>query len=276
MSARSSLLPRPYRVVERHEETADTATLALEAEDGAPLEFAPGQFNMLYAFGRGEAPISLSGDPASPQRLLHTIRAAGPVTEALAGLRPGERLGLRGPYGSRWPVEQSEGGDVLVIAGGLGLAPLRPAIYRLLAARERYGRIVVLYGARGPDGLLYRAELERWRSRLDLEVEVTVDHADGTWRGDVGVVPSLIPRARFSPEDAVAMVCGPEVMMRFAVAALLERGLGPGQIHLSLERNMKCGVVQCGHCQLGPVLVCRDGPVLPYARLGKLLTVHEL
>ena len=276
MSARSSLLPRPYRVVERHEETADTATLALEAEDGAPLEFAPGQFNMLYAFGRGEAPISLSGDPASPQRLLHTIRAAGPVPEALAGLRPGERLGLRGPYGSRWPVEQSEGGDVLVIAGGLGLAPLRPAIYRLLAARERYGRIVVLYGARGPDGLLYRAELERWRSRLDLEVEVTVDHADGTWRGDVGVVPSLIPRARFSPEDAVAMVCGPEVMMRFAVAALLERGLGPGQIHLSLERNMKCGVVQCGHCQLGPVLVCRDGPVLPYARLGKLLTVHEL
>ncbi|MGI5864722.1 MAG: FAD/NAD(P)-binding protein [Myxococcales bacterium] len=276
MSARSALLPRPYRVVERYEETADTATLALEAEDGAPLEFAPGQFNMLYAFGRGEAPISLSGDPASPHRLLHTIRAAGPVTEALAGLRPGERLGLRGPYGSRWPVEESEGRDVLVVAGGLGLAPLRPAIYRLLAARERYGRIAILYGARGPDGLLYRAELERLRSRLDLEVEVTVDHADGTWRGDVGVVPSLIPRARFSPGDAVAMVCGPEVMMRFTVAALLERGLGPEQIHLSLERNMKCGVVQCGHCQLGPVLVCRDGPVLPYARLGELLTVHEL
>jgi NAD(P)H-flavin reductase len=276
VSARSALLPRPYRVVERYEETADTATLALEAEDGAPLEFAPGQFNMLYAFGRGEAPISLSGDPASPHRLLHTIRAAGPVTEALAGLRPGERLGLRGPYGSRWPVEESEGRDVLVVAGGLGLAPLRPAIYRLLAARERYGRIAILYGARGPDGLLYRAELERLRSRLDLEVEVTVDHADGTWRGDVGVVPSLIPRARFSPGDAVAMVCGPEVMMRFTVAALLERGLGPEQIHLSLERNMKCGVVQCGHCQLGPVLVCRDGPVLPYARLGELLTVHEL
>lgn len=276
MSARSALLPRPYRVVERYEETADTATLALDAEDGAPLEFAAGQFNMLYAFGRGEAPISLSGDPASPHRLLHTIRAAGPVTEALAGLRPGERLGLRGPYGSRWPVEESEGRDVLVVAGGLGLAPLRPAIYRLLAARERYGRIAILYGARGPDGLLYRAELERWRSRLDLEVEVTVDHADGTWRGDVGVVPSLIPRARFSRGDAVAMVCGPEVMMRFTVAALLERGLGPEQIHLSLERNMKCGVVQCGHCQLGPVLVCRDGPVLPYARLGELLTVHEL
>ena len=276
MSIRSSLLPRTFRVVERHEETADTATLALEAEDGAPLEFAPGQFNMLYAFGRGEAPISLSGDPASPQRLLHTIRAAGPVTEALAGLRPGEHLALRGPYGSRWPVEESEGKDVLVIAGGLGLAPLRPAIYRLLAARERYGRIVVLYGARGPDGLLYRAELESWRSRLDLEVEVTVDHANGAWHGDVGVVPSLIPRARFSPADAVAMVCGPEVMMRFTVAALLERGLAPEQIHLSLERNMRCGVAQCGHCQLGPFLVCRDGPVLPYTRLGELLTIHEL
>lgn len=276
MSIRSSLLPRTFQVVERHEETADTATLMLEAEDGAPLEFAPGQFNMLYAFGRGEAPISLSGDPASPRRLLHTIRAAGPVTAALAGLRPGERLGLRGPYGSRWPVEESEGRDVLVIAGGLGLAPLRPAIYRLLAARERYGRIAVLYGARGPDGLLYRAELESWRSRLDLEVEVTVDHANGAWHGDVGVVPSLIPRARFSPEDAVAMVCGPEVMMRFAVAALLERGLAPEQVHLSLERNMRCGVAQCGHCQLGPFLVCRDGPVLPYTRLGELLTIHEL
>lgn len=276
MSGPSALLPRPFRVVERQDETADTVTLALEPEDGAPLAFAPGQFNMLYAFGRGEVPISMSGDPASPERLIHTLRAAGRVTEALAGLKPGDKLGLRGPYGSHWPVEESEGRDVLIVAGGLGLAPLRPAIYRLLAARERYGRIAILYGARGPKELLFRSELEDWRRRLDLEVEVTVDHANGTWRGDVGVVPALIPRARFSPSDAVAMVCGPEVMMRFSVGALLESGLAPEQIHLSLERNMRCGIAQCGHCQLGPVLICRDGPVLPYARLGELLTIHEL
>jgi NAD(P)H-flavin reductase len=272
----SALLPRPFKVLSRHQETADTVTLTVEADDGAPLDFAPGQFNMLYVFGQGEVPISLSGDPASKRQLVHTIRAIGAVTTTLVSMQPGDRLGLRGPYGSRWPLEEAEGSDVLIIAGGLGLAPLRPAIYRLLAARERYGRIVILYGARGPDGLLFLDEIESWRSRLDLEVEVTVDHATGAWHGDVGSVPALIPRARFSPSDAVALVCGPEVMMRVSAGALLESGIAPDRIHLSLERNMRCGIAQCGHCQLGPFLVCRDGPVVSWARLAELLKVREL
>lgn len=276
MTGPSALLPRPFKVLSRHQETADTVTLTVEADDGAPLDFAPGQFNMLYVFGQGEVPISLSGDPASKRQLVHTIRAIGAVTTTLVSMQPGDRLGLRGPYGSRWPLEEAEGSDVLIIAGGLGLAPLRPAIYRLLAARERYGRIVILYGARGPDGLLFLDEIESWRSRLDLEVEVTVDHATGAWHGDVGSVPALIPRARFSPSDAVALVCGPEVMMRVSAGALLESGIAPDRIHLSLERNMRCGIAQCGHCQLGPFLVCRDGPVVSWARLAELLKVREL
>jgi len=271
------MVPVPARLSSRRRETLDTWTLALEPDrpDGAP-GFAPGQFNMLYVFGVGEVPISMSGDPARQGPLVHTVRAVGPVSGALARARPGDRIGVRGPFGAGWPLEQAAGADVLVIAGGLGLAPLRPALYRLLAERERYGRLILLYGTRSPADILFRRELERWRRRLDVEIEVTVDHASADWRGHVGVVTTLIPRAAFDPLHSIAMVCGPEIMMRFALAALRDAGLSDDAIWLSMERNMKCAIGQCGHCQFGPTFVCKDGPVFRYDRVGHLLSAKEI
>ena len=271
----STMTPQAFTVTGRRRETPDTWTLELAA-DGATPPFAPGQFNMLYAFGHGEVAISISGDPAAGGPLTHTVRAVGLTTEAICHVQPGDVLGVRGPFGNSWPVRQAEGGDVVVVAGGLGLAPLRPAICALLAGRERYGRIAVLYGGRSPDLLLYRSELDRWRARGDVELAVTVDVAGREWSGRVGVVPGLVARAGFDPARTVALVCGPEVMMRFAVAALRDRGVGAERIHLSMERNMQCGVGHCGHCQLGPSLVCRDGPVYRYDQLAPWLAIREL
>lgn len=266
------------RVRARRRETRDTWTLTIDAGaiDAGGLSFRPGQFNMLYAFGIGEVPISISGDPSVAAPLIHTVRAAGAVSQALAHLRPGDPLGLRGPFGTAWPVLESQGSDLVIVAGGLGLAPLRPAIYQALAERDRYGRIVLLYGTRSPDDILFRRELERWRRRLDVEIEVTVDHAPSNWHGNVGVVTKLIGRAGFDPDHTVALLCGPEIMMRFTASALTAAGVAPERIHLSLERNMKCAVGQCGHCQFGPTLVCRDGAVMRYDRISRLLTVREL
>jgi NAD(P)H-flavin reductase len=268
------MTPRVARVRKRRREIADVVTL--EIETGGAFEFAPGQFNMLTAFGVGEAAISVSGDPADEGRLIHTIRAVGAVSRALTELHAGEPIGLRGPFGRGWPMAEAEGRDVIVVAGGLGLAPLRPALYRLLAEREKYGRVVLLYGARGPQDLLYRAELEAWRSRLDVEVEVTVDHARGDWRGNVGVVTPLLARASFDPTRALAMLCGPEIMMRFIGNALCDAGVAEERIYLSMERNMKCAIGWCGHCQFGPVFICRDGPVFPYSDLRSLLSKKEI
>ena len=268
------MLPRVARVVRRRRDGPDVWTLDLEA--AASDGFAPGQFNMLTAFGVGEVPISMSGDPAEPKRLVHTIRSVGAVSRALVRLRPGDPAGLRGPFGAGWPIAEMARHDVVIVAGGLGLAPLRPALYRLLAERDRYGRIVLLYGTRSPGDILFRRELEGWRRRLDIDIEVTVDHAGTDWHGDVGVVTTLIPRAAFDPPHAVALVCGPEVMMRFALAALRKAGLGDEAIHLSMERNMKCAIGFCGHCQFGPVFVCRDGPVFRLDRLKGLLSMKEI
>ncbi len=271
------MVPRPYRVVRLRRETADTVTLELEPTAGsAELAFEPGQFNMLYLFGVGEVPISLSGDPQKPSPLVHTIRRAGAVTRGLCKLRKGDVVGIRGPFGRGWPLAEAEGSDVVVVAGGIGLAPLRPAIYSLLANRKRFGRIAVLYGSRSPRDLLYRRELERWRGRFDLEVEATVDHAAGDWHGRVGVVTSLIARSGFDPEMTVAMICGPEVMMRFSARELEERGVPRENIHTSMERNMKCAIGFCGHCQFGPAFICKDGPVLPYSRLAPLMSIREV
>jgi NAD(P)H-flavin reductase len=248
----------------------------LEIEDVEGVAFAPGQFNMLTAFGVGEIPISLSGDAAEPGRLIHTIRAVGPVSTALAHLGPGDMLGLRGPFGTAWPMADAAGRDVVVVAGGLGLAPLRPALYRLLAERERYGQIVLLYGTRSPSDILFRGEIGTWRRRLDIDIEVTVDHAAQDWRGHVGVVTTLIPRASFDPMHAIALVCGPEVMMRFVIAALRDAGIDDEAIYLSMERNMKCAVGFCGHCQFGSMFVCRDGPVFRYDRVRDRLGLKEI
>jgi NAD(P)H-flavin reductase len=231
---------------------------------------------MLYVFGIGEVAISMSGNAASGGGYVHTVRDVGVVSGAIAKLGVGAALGVRGPYGTPWPVESTEGSDVVFVAGGLGLAPLRPAIYHVLARREHYGRVVILYGTRSPSDILFRNEVERWRRRLDLEVLVTVDRADAAWRGDVGVVPRLIARAGFDPHSAVAMVCGPEVMMRFTANALQAAGVEPERIYLSMERNMKCAIGLCGHCQFGPDFVCKDGPVMRYDRIADIMTVREI
>src|SRR5512140_1981223 len=275
--ATGTLRPRLFRVHSSRRELEDTWTLLLEpADGGAPLEFLPGQFTMLYAFGIGEVPISISGDAGHPAPLTHTVRVVGAVTRAICALRKGAMLGVRGPFGAPWPLVDGEGRDVLVVAGGIGLAPLRPAILSLIAARPRYERVAILVGARSPENLLFPEELERWRGRFDLEVRVTVDRAAREWRGGVGVVTQLIQRISLDLPRTVALVCGPEVMMRFTATELLNRGTRPESIFLSMERNMKCAVGLCGHCQFGPVFVCKDGPVFPYSRLEPFLRIREV
>ena len=268
-------VPQIYRIDRVSRELADTVTLDLTPLSGSRPPFAPGQFNMLYAFGIGEVAISMSGDRAH-DAFVHTVRDVGAVSGAIAKLAPGAVIGLRGPFGTGWPVKEAEGSDIVIIAGGLGLAPLRPAIYEILANRGRYGRVVILFGSRNPTEMLYRHELEEWRQRLDIDIEVTVDHADADWRGNVGVVPTLIPRAAFDPHEAVALICGPEVMMRFTVNALRDIGLTPESIFLSMERNMKCAIGLCGHCQFGSTFVCKDGPVMRFDRIAGIFTVREI
>jgi NAD(P)H-flavin reductase len=270
------MLPQPYSVQRRRHETAGTFTLELQPTQGPALAFAPGQFNMLYVFGVGEVPISISGDPTQPHTLVHTTRAVGTVTRAMQALKRGDTVGVRGPFGSAWPAAEATGKDVVLVAGGLGLAPLRPVLYHLLAQREQYGQVVLLYGTRTPTDLLYRRQLEQWRSRFDVEVSVTVDRTIDAWRGHVGVVTRLIPKASFDPLDTVAMVCGPEIMMRFTIMELLKCGVGEEQIFLSMERNMKCAIGFCGHCQFGPTFLCRDGPVLRYDRIKSWFGRREI
>ena len=269
-------MPALYRIVSTLPELSDTVTLELAPLAGLRPAFAPGQFNMLYAFGVGEVAISMSGAPGEGETFPHTSRNVGAVSGALARLEPGAIVGLRGPFGTAWPVLEAEGSDIVIVAGGLGLAPLRPAIRHVLANRARYGRVTILFGTRQPGEMLYREELADWRQRLDVDVEITVDRADPDWHGNVGVVPKLIPRAAFDPADTVAMVCGPEIMMRFTVAALSDAGLAPEQIYVSMERNMKCAIGLCGHCQFGSEFVCRDGAVFRFDRIAPIFAVREV
>jgi len=271
------MLPAVYRIKRVQQDTHDTFTMELEpSKRNGGFSFAPGQFNMLYVFGVGEVPISISGDPANKQTIVHTTRAVGAVTKAMRKLKRGDTLGMRGPFGSSWPVGEAAGSDVVILTGGIGLAPLRPAIYHVLANREKYGKVVLLYGTRTPADMLYRRELEQWRSRFDIEVQITVDRAMNGWHGNVGVVTTLIHRAHFDPHNAVAMVCGPEIMMRFAIIELHKRGLTDERIFVSMERNMKCGIGFCGHCQYGPTFICKDGPVYPYSSIKDIFTKREI
>lgn len=265
------LLPMPCRVEKVFNDTTDTFTMEIgPAEPGRDFVFAPGQFNMLYVFGVGEVPISISGDPARPQVLVHTTRAVGTVTRAMQRLQPGDMIGVRGPFGNSWPLADAVGHDLLLVIGGLGLAPLRPVIYQVLAERDRFRQVVVLYGARTPEDVLYRAELEAWQASGELTVFVTVDRATEHWQGNVGMVTHLIPRAPFDRRNCLAMVCGPEIMMQFSMQALEQRGIPPQRMFMSMERNMKCGCALCGRCQWGPFFVCRDGPVFCYADVRAL------
>ena len=270
-----AMVPRPFRLAGRRQDTADTFTMMLEPMDGAPLDFIPGQFAMLAAFGVGEVPISVSSDASTDGPLQHTIRDVGPVTHALSRTPIGDVVGVRGPYGTGWDVTEGIDMDVVLVAGGIGLAPLRPAMLEVLHHRQRYGRVVLLYGTRSPEDILYAEELKEWQN-LGVEVLITVDYGTPAWDGRVGLVTTLIKRAGFDPHSSLALVCGPEVMMRFTATALIERGVRPERVRVSLERNMRCGVGLCGHCQYRELFICLDGPVLPYARVADLLGTREL
>jgi NAD(P)H-flavin reductase len=270
------MLPRPFRVDWSRRDTPDTVTMCLEPADGVALSFEPGQFTMLSAFGVGEVPISISGDPALPDRLVHTIRDVGGVTQTLTAARRGDVLGVRGPYGVGWGAGDGVGGDVVIVAGGIGLAPLRPAVLAVVAARDRFDRVSLLYGARTPEDLLFGDDLAEWADARGVAVEITVDRAPAAWPGRVGLVTELIPRATFDPHNTLALVCGPEVMMRFVTTALRHSGVPARRIRLSMERNMRCGVGLCGHCQLREFLICVDGPVFASDVVEPAFRIREL
>jgi len=267
------LEPIPFQIEEIREESLNCFTLTIACGD-TPFSFQPGQFNMLYVFGHGEVPISVSGDPAKSHSLVHTIRNVGSVTAALQRLKAGDTVGVRGPFGNSWPLEAIKGKDILVVAGGLGIAPLRPALYHLLANRDDYGNVTLLYGTRTPNTLLFGDELGSWAELINMEL--TVDSADANWQGHVGIITELLEVRDINPASTVALLCGPEIMMRFCAYALLEKGLDAMQIYLSMERNMKCAIGQCGRCQYGPFFICKDGPVFSFDKVKRLFGIREI
>jgi NAD(P)H-flavin reductase len=274
--AADTMLPRRFFVHRTTWETSDVATLLLDPLDEDGLTFEPGQFTMIGRPGFGEIPLSICGDPAHPEVLAHTVRAVGTASTAVARARRGDVLLARGPFGHGWNVRDGAGGDVIIVAGGIGLAPLRPALLDVLANRELFQRVFLVYGARTPEQFLYTRELERWRGRFDLDVAVTVDAATSDWRGQVGVVTTVLPTGRFDPDNTLALVCGPEIMMRLAADGLCDLGVPEPRVRVSLERNMKCGVGLCGHCQIREHFVCQDGPVFDYDRIRRLITAREV
>jgi NAD(P)H-flavin reductase len=271
-------LPQTATIRNVKKEVPGVQTYELEFDDpaaAARYRFQPGQFNMLYLPGIGEAAISLSSDPGRHTPLEHTVRAAGNVTQALARRQPGSRLGVRGPFGVGWPMEACKGQDLVIACGGVGLAPLRPALCHVMRHRADYGRVILLYGARGPGDLLYAGEYDAWRE-ADVEVEVTVDIGDADWGGNIGVVPVLFYRLRLNAPRTRLFTCGPEIMIHYVIFEALARRLRPEHIFVSMERNMSCAVGLCGRCQFGPAFVCKDGPVFTYRRLAPYLHVEEL
>jgi NAD(P)H-flavin reductase len=272
----SPLAPLAFRVAARRQEAPDVVTLGLEPTEPGAYSHRAGQFNMLTAFGVGEVAVSISSAPGDAATVEHTVRDVGAVTSALCRAPVGTLVGVRGPFGTDWRTADLRHRDVVVVAGGIGLAPLRGAVWELMATHAADARRrVVLVGARSPNQVIFGEDIEAWRS-AGAEVEVTVDIADRGWQSHVGVVTTLISSQRWDNDGAVALVCGPEVMMRFAARALLDTGLGPERIRVSLERNMQCGVGWCGHCQLGGLLLCRDGPVVSYGAVAGLLSGREL
>jgi NAD(P)H-flavin reductase len=271
------LVPVPALVTKVDIEARGILTYTLQLQDPDIRDryrFWPGQFNMLSLPGIGESAISISSDPADPLHLAHTVRSVGNVTQALSRIPEGAVIGVRGPYGNPWPVERAVGHDVLIVAGGIGLAPLRPAICELARNRSQYGRIQILIGARVPDDLLYTAEYETWRTH-DIEVVETVDRAEGDWKGRVGVVPILFYALRPDPKQTFVFTCGPEIMLRFVIFESMARRIPKERIFVSIERNMKCGIAVCGRCQYGPIFLCKDGPVLSFDRIESFFSVEE-
>jgi NAD(P)H-flavin reductase len=270
------MLTVPVRVRKNRRESDDTRTLELVFDNpGNTPAWRPGQFMMVYAFGAGEIPISISGDPAQRDTIIHTVRAVGDVSRAICEAKPGSAIGVRGPFGSAWPTDRCEEHDIVLVAGGIGLAPLRPVLYTIMANRSRYTRVSLLVGARVPDILLYRGEMDRWREH-GIDVRLSVDAATPGWQGSVGPVTTLIPRIELNASAAVAFIVGPEIMMRFVVQALAQRGVSLDRLFVSLERNMKCAIGFCGHCQLGPAFICKDGPIFAYSQLQPWLSIRNV
>ena len=265
--------PTPFRILRVKQELKDCFTLILDCKQ-TPFHFAPGQFNMLYIFGHGEVPISMSGDPNQPELLVHTIRKVGAVTAALQQLREGDFVGVRGPFGSPWPLSEAKGKDIVILAGGLGLAPLRPVIYHTLEHQRDYKKITLCYGARNPEAILFSDELEQWTHRI--AVELTVDSAGPGWSGHVGVITDRLQQQVTALTNAIAFICGPEIMMRYSAYALMDSGLSADRIYISMERNMKCAVGLCGRCQFGPYFICQDGPVFSFDKVERLLKIREV
>jgi len=248
-------------------ETPDTFTLFFDLGDGrTPAVFMAGQFNMLYVFGVGEVPISVASFGREKQ-LMHTVRSVGRVTNLLATLASGSSVGIRGPFGKGWPLAEAKGKQLLVIAGGLGLPPLRPVIEEAIAEPGRFDGMKVMYGARTPADLIYTCEYPRWEAADGCELLLTVDRGAAGWKGNVGVVTTLFPKAGVDPGRAVAFICGPELMLKFSILELAKMGIPAERIFVSLERNMSCATGTCGHCQLGPLFICRDGPVFSYPKV---------
>jgi NAD(P)H-flavin reductase len=276
-SAINPILPKPARVVGIKEEAYAITTYMLAFDDEATRKgyhFQPGQFNALYLPGIGEVPISVSSNPYEPEKLGHTIRYAGNVTRAISRLQLGDVIGLRGPYGNAWPLERIRGDDLCIVTGGIGLAPLRPVIYSVIHKRSEFGRVYLLYGARTPAEMLYTDEVHVWQTH-DIQVHTTVDRADPSWRGQVGVVPMLFYHIRLDPRRTTVLTCGPEIMMRFVIYEALARRIPKERIYISMERNMKCSVGLCGHCQFGPIFICEDGPVFSYAQVEPFFGVED-
>jgi NAD(P)H-flavin reductase len=274
-----SWMPVPARIVGVREENFNTLSVQLQLVDEglrAMFRFAPGQFNMLYVPGVGEAAISISSDPATPDLLEHTIRVVGSVTRAIKSLGVGSLIGLRGPFGRPWPIERMEDHDVVIVSGGIGLAPLRPVIHHVLANRPRFGRVVLLYGCRSPEDRVFATDLEAWEEEASVQVLVTVDNTSGGWHGPVGVVTNLLKRIRVNATRTIVLVCGPKILNRVAAWNFLQLHVPRDQVYISLERNMNCGFGRCGHCQYGRFFVCKDGPVFAFDEVMDIFAREDI
>jgi NAD(P)H-flavin reductase len=272
-------MPVAARILRVREENFNTRTFSLafvDEEIRRSYRFMPGQFNMLYVPGVGEAAISISSDPGQTETLDHTIRLVGSVTRAVERMGVGAVVGLRGPFGRGWPLEQMTGRDVVIVAGGIGIAPLRPVVYWLLRHRERFRRVVLLYGCRTPEDRVFANELEQWDAGGSIQVLVTVDNATGAWNGPVGVVTSLLRRIKVNAERTIVLVCGPKVLNHVAAWNFLQLHVPPDHVYVSLERNMNCGFGRCGHCQYGAKFVCKDGPVFCFSEVKDIFGKEEI
>jgi NAD(P)H-flavin reductase len=267
-------LPDLAQIAAIRDETSDTKTFTLGFLDPARWEafrYRPGQFAEVSVFGAGEAPFCLASPRQGADTFDITVRAVGAVTDALHALAVGDAVGVRGPLGNGFPFDEVKGKDILFVAGGIGLPPLRPLIWETLGERASFRTITLLYGARTPADLVYRDDLERWRARDDMKLLVTVDSADGDWKGNVGVVGSLFSQIQVAPAETVAFVCGPPIMIRFVTQDLLKLGLAEDSIITTLERHMRCGVGKCNHCLIGDKYVCTDGPVFTYRQVKSMM-----